>query len=64
MAGEGRGEEEGMTRDELLQELDRLRRKGKHDPEAAHELADAALLAFIDDLEVRDAFELVPKWYA
>lgn len=34
------------------------------DPEIAHAKADAALLDYINDPEVREAFEAVEKWYA
>ena len=32
--------------------------------EQAHRDADAALLAYIDDLEVTLAFEAIERWYA
>jgi len=34
------------------------------DPESAHADADRALLDFIGDPEVTDAFEAIDKWYA
>ena len=35
-----------------------------HDPETAHDMADKLLIEFIDDDEITDAFNAVPKWYA
>jgi GTP cyclohydrolase III len=49
-------------RDKLLIRLRELKEPG--DTEVAHMDADNALLDFIDDGEVREAFCLVPKWYA
>jgi len=34
------------------------------DTEAAHCEADEALLDYIDDPEIRAAYDAVPKWYA
>jgi hypothetical protein len=34
------------------------------DPEAAHAMADKALLEYIDDESVTVAFDALPKWYA
>ncbi len=35
-----------------------------YDHEAAHATADDALLDFIDDDEIREAFNRIEKWYA
>lgn len=35
----------------------------EYDPEIAHTLADRALLAFIGDAEVVEAYDAVSKWY-
>lgn len=51
-----------MTRAELLAQLRALQDSG--DAEAAHAEADAALLSFIADDEIREAFEEIPRWYA
>ena len=45
---------------EFLIELNRL----NFDEEEAHVLADKALLKFINDPEVTEAFEDINKWYA
>lgn len=34
------------------------------DPETAHGIADDALLAYIADPEIEEAFNTVEKWYA
>lgn len=66
-----------MTRDELLAELRILRQleagetgfgrrydPHAHDTEWTHDAADVALLKFINDPEIADAFNALPKWYA
>jgi hypothetical protein len=58
-------EHEVWRRRELARELRELCGLGDvGDPEHAHTEADRLLLDFIDDDEVRAAFEAVPKWYA
>jgi hypothetical protein len=52
-----------VTLDELLDKL-ALCKEIDGDPEAAHCQADEALLDFIDDEEVRAAFDAIRKWYA
>ena len=52
-----------MNRDELLRTLQRLM-VDTDDPEAAHIVADEALLAFINDSEIAKAYTAIPKWYA
>lgn len=54
--------DERLTRERLLAELRALQESG--DPERAHAEADDLLLRFIDDPEVAEAFDAVPKWYA
>ncbi len=49
-----------MTYAELLAIL----RGDDGDPEVHHSLCDDALLAFIDDPEVTEAFGAKTKWYA
>ena len=52
-----------MLTKEALLEL--LRREAKSDDtEQAHAAADEALLDFINDPEIRAAYNAVPKWYA
>lgn len=46
----------------MLEVLKRL--SESKDPEDAHGSADEALLEFINDPEITEAFEMVPKWYA
>jgi hypothetical protein len=48
----------------LIQALEAAKKDSAGDPEAAHQRADDALLEYIDDLDVRDAFEHVDKCYA
>lgn len=50
-----------LSREELLR---RLRDEVSADPESGHLEADRALLEFIDDPEVTEAFEAIAKWYA
>lgn len=52
-----------LTRAMLLARLRELRGLSEG-IEAAHYDADNLLLDFIDDDEVRKAFENVPRWYA
>lgn len=51
-----------MTKDELLKKLREL--QGDQDQEGAHWDADQALISFIGDPEIVDAFEKIGKWYA
>lgn len=51
-----------MTREELLAYL--RARHGAYDKEVAHIEADEALLAFIGDDEITQAFNAIAKWYA
>lgn len=50
-----------MTRDELLAEL---RNTHDDDNEIAHAMHDEALLKYIDDKEISQAFWNQTKWYA
>jgi hypothetical protein len=52
-----------MTVDELVTRLDGLLENKLGDEERTHQLADALLLQFINDVRVRDAFLRVPKFY-
>jgi hypothetical protein len=51
-----------MTKTELLQCLAAC--VANADTEDAHYVADMALLSYIDDAEIRAAFEDVHRWYA
>ena len=51
-----------IGRDALLAELRKQAESG--DPEVAHGRADDALLAYIDDREVAEAYQAIDKWYA
>ena len=51
-----------MTKQELLEKLAEYARSG--DEEVAHLKADEALLDYIDDREIKDAFNKIDKWYA
>ncbi len=52
-----------MTKEELLKKLRELA-EPPCDPEVAHLRADGALLEFIDDPGVTEAFSAIQKWYA
>jgi hypothetical protein len=51
-----------MTKEELLATLRRCRERG--DREAAHVDAEEALLDYINDPDIREAYETINKWYA
>ena len=51
-----------MTKEELIVQLKSWH--GPTDAEIAHDKADALLLDYIDDEEVRQAFDAIEKWYA
>lgn len=50
-----------ITKEELLGKLSELK---EADPELAHIEADEALIDYINDKEIEEAFEEVPRWYA
>lgn len=50
--------------DVLLDRLEHIRREYGRDPEHAHAEADEALLKYINDPEVRAAYDAIEKWYA
>ncbi len=51
-----------ISKKELLKTLEELR---KHDdPEDDHPKADQALLDYIGDLEISEAFNAITRWYA
>ena len=51
-----------MSKEELIARLEHIAEN--HDTEAAHALADAALIEYINDSEIEKAYEAVDKWYA
>lgn len=51
-----------MTKAELLELLRRCAEDD--DEETAHIRADGALLQFIDDPEIKEAYEAIDKWYS
>lgn len=58
-----------MTREELLKILRKHHNKdwpeADHDsPDDWHIEADQALLAYIDDQEITEAFDKIEKWYS
>ena len=56
-----------MTKNELLKRLKELEKLSLQDdpnaPEEAHHMADKALLEFIGDEEISQAFASIYKWY-
>lgn len=50
-------------RDALLKALIELN-EGPQDTEAAHGMADALLIEYINDPEIKAAYEAIEKWYA
>jgi hypothetical protein len=57
-----------VTKNELLKKLKELEELSLQDdpnsPEQAHHMADKALLEFIGDEEISQAFASIYKWYA
>lgn len=51
-----------MVKKELIEKLTLLHQSG--DPERAHSMADDMLLDYINDPEIKAAFEEVPRWYS
>lgn len=53
-----------LTKAELLKKLRNIQKNG-NDTEQDHIEADEALLAFIDDKDITEAYRAIePKWYA
>lgn len=50
-----------MNKEELLDKLKEL--EGDGDEEKAHVLADRALLEYINDPDIQEAYQNVPKFY-
>ena len=53
-----------MEKQDLLEKLAARSKEREWDYEMAHFKADEALIEFIDDDEVREAFDKVGKYYA
>jgi hypothetical protein len=51
-----------MEKKDLIEQLLKAAKSG--DTEAAHGDADDLLIQYINDAEIKDAYEAVPKWYA
>ena len=51
-----------MTKDELLKKLEDLR--ADSDVEGAHWEADQALLEYVNDTDIAEAYRKIKKWYA
>lgn len=54
----------GMPREELIQRLRDIKEQFGTDPEVAHGKADQALLDYIGDSIVREAYDAIEKWFA
>ena len=54
-----------MNKEELLARLKDIEfGEDNGDEEAQHIKADKALLEYINDTDITEAFESIPKWYA
>lgn len=53
-----------MTKEELLKILEENGKEGRGDHEIEHYNCDNALLVYINDKEITDAFMKGTKWYA
>jgi hypothetical protein len=53
-----------MTKEFLLGILASAKEVSEMDEEEGHYMADEALLEYIDDKEIKEAFEAIRKWYA
>jgi len=53
-----------MDKKELLEKLRFINEELAEDEEVCHVQADQALLDYINDLEVMEAFYKIDKWYA
>lgn len=54
----------GRTKEGLAITLNKIREDFGHDPESAHGAADDALLDYIGDEKVAEAFKSIQMWYA
>lgn len=53
-----------MTKKELLAKLKQIDFDYGRDQEVAHSMVDDALLEYIDDKDITEAFNAIEKWYA
>lgn len=53
-----------MSKSELIEELKAAAEVSARDPEVGHSQADCALVEFINDPDVTEAFEAVERYYA
>lgn len=53
-----------MTKDELIAKLKSIKQDDNGDAESRHYEADMALLDYIADEAVRQAFMAIERWYA
>jgi len=51
-----------LTKQEAIKQLKHISKN--YDTECAHSFADDVLLKLIDDEEIKEAYDSVPKWYA
>lgn len=51
------------TKKELIKKLNEIREEYIDDPADAHYAADGAVLDFINDKKVTEAFVIIEKWY-
>ena len=52
-----------MTKDELIAKLQEIENTGG-DTEHDHYVADKALIEYINDSGIKEAYEVIDKWYA
>lgn len=53
-----------MTKQELIDKLEEIRKQYGGDYECAHSDADDALVEFINDADIEEAYNKIGKWYA
>lgn len=53
-----------MSKEQLLEKLRRLEELSESDKERAHIYADEALLKYINDPDISEAFDHIGKWYS
>lgn len=51
-------------KEELINELNAIADNGGYDQENNHVMADELLLKYIDDSEIKEAYDKIDKWYA
>ncbi len=53
-----------MTKEELINKLKEINQREELDTEKAHSDADDLLIEYINDEEVKYAYDKISKWYA